>query len=184
MSRLFDETTIVIEELIDVAKLNPHDIVVVGCSTSEVVGGVIGRNSDINTAMDIYEALMSSCASREIYLAVQCCEHLNRALVIENDAVEMYNLDIVNAVPQIHAGGALATVAYKNFHHPVLVESLRHCAKAGIDIGQTLIGMHIKPVVVPVRVSRGTIGEAIITCARYRPKYVGGERAEYNKHLL
>ena len=177
MSKLFDETTIVIEELIDVAKLNPHDIVVVGCSTSEVVGGVIGKNSDITTAMDIYEALMSSCASREIYLAVQCCEHLNRALVIEND------LDIVNAVPQIHAGGALATVAYKNFHHPVLVESLRHCAKAGIDIGQTLIGMHIKPVVVPIKLENRHIGEAIILAGRHRPKFIGGQRAVYDEEL-
>lgn len=183
MSRIFDEVSVITEELIDAARMNPEDILVVGCSTSEVLGYKIGKASDTGVAADIFEALIASVAQHEMYLAVQCCEHLNRALVIERKAAEKYDLEIVNVVPQLHAGGALAMHAYHEFRDPVVVENIKARAKAGIDIGQTLVGMHIHPVVVPFRATYSKIGEAVVTCGRSRPKFIGGERAEYNNRL-
>ena len=169
-----------VSELCEVAKLKQGDILVVGCSTSEVVGSKIGTNSDPDTAEEIFNGIMSVLEEKGIYLAVQCCEHLNRAIVTERAAVP--NGEYVNAVPQKKAGGSLATVAYNSFKSPCVLEEIR--ADAGIDIGGTLIGMHLKRVAVPVRLSVKKIGEANIICARVRPKFIGGVRAVYNEELL
>lgn len=167
-------------ELIDKAKLKKGDILVVGCSTSEVVGSKIGTNSDPDTALNIFKGIYSITQEKGIFLAVQCCEHLNRAIVTERKALPF--AEIVNAVPQKKAGGSLATVAYQSFEEPILVEEIK--ADAGMDIGDTFIGMHIKKVAVPVRLSINSIGEAHLTCVRTRPKFVGGSRAVYNEDLL
>ena len=170
----------VISELCSVANLKKGDILVVGCSTSEVVGAKIGTNSDPDTAEEIFAGISSVLSERGIYLAVQCCEHLHRAVVVERAAVPFS--EAVNVVPQKKAGGSLATVAYANFADPVVIEEIK--ADAGIDIGLTLIGMHLKRVAVPVRLSKNKIGEALFTCARTRPRFIGGERAVYDKDLL
>lgn len=167
-------------ELIEIAKLKKGSILVVGCSTSEVVGDKIGTNSNTDTAKDIFDGIASALKGKGIYLAVQCCEHLNRAIIVESDAV--FNAEVVNVVPQKKAGGSLATVAYHSFKNPVAVENIK--ADAGIDIGGTLIGMHLKNVAVPVRLSMRTIGKANIICARTRPKFIGGVRAIYDETLL
>ena len=168
------------KELIEIAKLKKGDILVVGCSTSEVVGSKIGTNSDPDTAETIFNAIYSVLKKKGIYLAVQCCEHLNRAIVIESDALPF--AEKVNVVPQKKAGGSLATVAYSKFKNPIVVEEIK--ADAGMDIGDTFIGMHLKKVAVPVRLSVKQIGEAHLTCARVRPKFIGGIRAIYNEELL
>ena len=175
-----NQCEIAINELCDVAKLKKGDILVVGCSTSEVVGSKIGTNSDFDTAEVLFDSIYSVLSERGIYLAVQCCEHLNRAIVIEKEAVP--NGEYVNAVPQKKAGGSLATKAYHSFKNPVVLEEIK--ADAGIDIGGTLIGMHLKKVAVPVRLSINKIGEANIICARVRPKFIGGIRAIYDENLL
>ena len=167
-------------ELVNVAKLKKGDILVVGCSTSEVVGSKIGTNSDVDTAREIFDGIYSVLKEKGIFMAVQCCEHLNRAIVIESCAIK--NEEIVNVVPQKKAGGSLATIAYGSFEKPCVVEEIK--ADAGIDIGGTLIGMHLKKVAVPVRLSINKIGEASIICARVRPKFIGGIRAIYNEELL
>lgn len=170
----------VIKELIDVSKISKGSIVIVGCSTSEVTGNKIGTNSDIDVAKEIFDGLYPTLKEKGIYLAIQCCEHLNRAIVTEKDAVP--NLDPVNVIPQKKAGGSLATIAYQTFSSPVVVEEIK--ADAGLDIGGTLIGMHLKKVAVPVRISLSKIGEANIILARVRPKFIGGIRAVYNQELL
>ncbi len=169
-----------IRELCDVAKLKRGDILVVGCSTSEVVGSKIGTNSDPDTAEKIFEGITAVTEPIGIYLAVQCCEHLNRAIVVEKDAVPFG--EYVNVIPQKKAGGSLATVAYNSFKNPCVLEEIK--ADAGIDIGGTLIGMHLKKVAVPVRLSISKIGEASIICARVRPKFIGGIRAIYSEDLM
>ncbi|MBE6624626.1 MAG: TIGR01440 family protein [Ruminococcaceae bacterium] len=175
-----EQCTQAVKELCEVAKLKKGSVLVVGCSTSEVVGSKIGTNSDPDTAEQIFEGIYSELKARGIYLAVQCCEHLNRAIVTEADAVP--GADLVNVIPQKKAGGSLATVAYGSFKNPVVVEEIK--ADAGIDIGGTLIGMHLKRVAVPVRLSINKIGEASIICARVRPKFIGGERAIYDKEMM
>ncbi len=169
-----------VKELIQVAHLKKGDILVVGCSTSEVVGSKIGTNSDPNTAEQIFDGIYSVLKENEIYLAVQCCEHLNRAIVTEKQAVPF--AEPVNAIPQKKAGGSLATIAYSSFKQPVVIEEIK--ADAGIDIGDTFIGMHLKKVAVPVRLSIKQIGEAHLTCVRVRPKFIGGSRAVYDETLL
>lgn len=170
-----------LNELCDIAKLKAGDILVIGCSTSEVAGSKIGTNSNEDIAEQIYDAVTYVLVSRRIYPAFQCCEHLNRAIVIERECMPYY-CEEVNVVPQKKAGGSLATYAYNCFSDPVVVEEIK--ADAGIDIGSTLIGMHLKKVAVPVRLSISKIGEANITCARTRKKFIGGERAIYNENLL
>lgn len=169
-----------VKELIEVAKLKKGDILVVGCSTSEVVGNKIGTNSDPDTAQTIFSGLYPLLKDKGIFLAVQCCEHLNRAIVVEKDALPF--AEAVNVIPQKKAGGSLATIAYANFNNPIVVETIK--ADAGLDIGDTLIGMHLKSVAVPVRLSIKQIGEAHLTSARVRPKFIGGVRAIYNEELL
>ena len=166
-------------ELCDTAALKKGQILVIGCSSSEVCGDRIGSNSNLEVAQSVFAGIYEETGKRGIYLAAQCCEHLNRAIIIERDAVP--GADIVNVVPQPKAGGSFATTAYKTFHDPVAVEEIR--ADAGIDIGDTFIGMHLKKVAVPVRLKNHTIGQAHITAARVRPKFIGGERAVYDDDL-
>ena len=177
---IYLETKAVVEELGRKANLKPGSILVVGCSTSEVLGAKIGTNSNPDTAKYIFEALYDYTRAHGLFLAVQCCEHLNRAIITER-AAQPY-ADAVNVVPQPKAGGSLATQAYAGFSDPVALESIR--ADAGLDIGLTLIGMHLKPVAVPVRLENHRIGKALVVAARTRPKFVGGSRAVYNDELL
>ena len=172
------QTETVINALIEVSGIRAGQILVVGCSSSEIVGSNIGHGSSFEAARAVYEVISKKLDEKGIYLAAQCCEHLNRAIVISEEAAERYGLEIVSAIPQPKAGGSFATLTYENMSSPVLVESVR--AHAGIDIGGTLIGMHLRAVAVPVRLSIAKIGEANILCARTRPKLIGGERAKYN----
>ncbi len=169
-----------VKELIGVAKLKKGDILVVGCSTSEVLGDKIGTNSSEDTAKELFLGIYSALKENDIYMAVQCCEHLNRAIVVERSALPFASP--VNVVPQKKAGGSLATEAYAKFNDAIVVENIK--ADAGIDVGNTLIGMHLKEVAVPVRLSINKIGEANVVCARTRPKFIGGIRAIYNEELL
>ena len=171
-----------IKEIVEIAKLEKGDILIVGCSSSEMLGEKIGSHSSIEAAEAAFEGIYPYLRERGIYLATQCCEHLNRAIIIEKEAAKKYGYDIVNVVPQPKAGGSFSTTAYKNFKEPVAVENIK--AQAGIDIGGTLIGMHLAPVAVPVRLSVNKIGMANIICARTRPKFIGGSRAVYNEELL
>ena len=165
-------------ELLNAAKLKKGGLVVVGCSSSEISGSRIGSDSRPETAEEVFSGIYEVLKENGVFLAAQCCEHLNRALVVEADYAEAKGLEIVNAVPQPKAGGSFATAAYRGFGQPVLVEAVR--ADAGLDIGGTLIGMHLKHVAVPLRLSLDRIGEAILLAARTRPKYVGGARAVYD----
>ncbi|MBE6588319.1 MAG: TIGR01440 family protein [Ruminococcaceae bacterium] len=167
-------------ELIEAAKLKKGDIVVIGCSTSEVCGSKIGTASVPEAADALYRGLKSAFEPYGIYIAAQCCEHLNRAIVVERAAVPF--AEPVNVVPQPKAGGSFATAAYREAKDPVVLEGIR--ADAGIDIGLTLIGMHLKSVAVPLRLAQKTIGEAPVVAARVRPKFIGGERAHYNSDLM
>ena len=166
-----------VTELLDVAKLKPGKLFVIGCSSSEMVGARIGKGSSLEAAQAAFAGIYPVLQERGIELAVQCCEHLNRALVVERDVAEAHGFEIVNAIPQLHAGGSFAMTAWANFKDPVLVETI--VADAGLDIGGTLIGMHLRRVAIPVRLSIKKIGEANILCARTRPKYIGGARAVY-----
>ena len=171
-------------EICEAAGIRPGQIFVVGCSSSEVLGDRIGTATNVGVAEAIYNGIAPVLAQRGVYLAGQCCEHLNRALVIEEKALEKYGFEQVNAIPQPnHAGGAFATVCYQKMAAPVLTESILCRAVAGIDIGGTMIGMHIMPTVVPLRISIRKIGEAAIICARRRPRYIGGARAVYDEKL-
>lgn len=164
-------------ELLEVAQLRPGDIFVVGCSSSEIIGGQIGRASSLEAAQAVFAGIYPVLRDREIWLAAQCCEHLNRALVIEEACARQYGCDPVCVAPQPKAGGSFATTAWRNFASPVAVEHIR--AHAGLDIGGTLIGMHLRDVAVPVRLSLDRIGQAGLLCARTRPKLIGGSRAVY-----
>lgn len=175
-----NQCELAVKELIELAKLKSGDIVVVGCSTSEVVGSKIGTNSDPDTAKQVFDGIYYTLKEKGIFMASQCCEHLNRAIVIESKAFPF--AERVNVVPQKKAGGSLATVSYTNFENPIVVENIK--ADAGLDIGDTFIGMHLKSVAVPVRLSINKIGNAHLTCARVRPKFIGGIRAIYNDNLL
>lgn len=166
-------------ELAEAAHLRRGQIVVVGCSTSEVVGKKVGSWSTPEIAAAIFEGLSSVFGPMGVYIAAQCCEHLNRAIIVEHEAVP--NAEIVNVVPQPKAGSSFATAAYQAFRHPVALEEIR--ADAGLDIGGTLIGMHLKKVAVPVRLPQDHIGDAILLAARVRPKFIGGDRAVYDETL-
>ena len=169
----------VITELLEQAKMKPGSLLVVGCSSSEIVGKQIGRGSSMEAAQAAFDGIYPVLRKQGIHLAVQCCEHLNRALIMERDTAEKRGYEIVNVMPQPHAGGSFAVTAWNAFSDPVAVESI--AAEAGIDIGGTLIGMHLRRVAVPVRTSRKQIGEAIVLRARTRPKYIGGPRAVYQE---
>ncbi len=171
----------VVTELLDAAKLQSGDLLVIGCSSSEMVGSRIGKNSSMEAAQAAFDGIYPILRERGILLAVQCCEHLNRALILEASTAERFGYEIVNVKPQPKAGGSFATTAWEAFTHPVAVERIR--AKAGLDIGGTLIGMHLREVAVPVRLSLDKIGAAHILCARTRPKFIGGSRACYCEEL-
>ena len=171
-----------VTELLQIAKTQPGDIIVIGCSSSEVAGHKIGTDSSLETAAAVFDGAFSVIRESGLYLAAQCCEHLNRALILEQEAAKKYGLEPVNVLPQPKAGGSFATTAWRSFAQPVAVEEVS--AVCGIDIGGTLIGMHLKKVAVPVRLSVQKIGEANILCARTRPKFVGGARAVYDEALM
>ena len=166
-------------ELAERADLRPGQIVVVGCSTSEAAGLRIGSGSSPEIGQAILRGILSELNPRGLFLAAQCCEHLNRAVILEAEAVP--GADIVNVVPQPKAGGSFAAAAYQAFTHPAALEHIR--ADAGLDIGGTLIGMHLKEVAVPVRLEHNCIGEAHVLAARVRPKFIGGVRAVYDEKL-
>ena len=180
MTVLRQEARQVIAEISEKARLGQGSVLVIGCSTSEIVGASIGTNSVPEVAAEVFGAFLAYAKEKGITLAVQCCEHLNRALVMERAAA--VGLEIVNAVPQPKAGGSMATQAYAAFSDPVVVEAVK--ADAGIDIGLTLIGMHLKRVAVPVRLEHTRIGEALVVAARTRPKFIGGARAVYDETML
>ena len=177
---IIDETRKASEELLSLSGLRRGDIVVIGCSSSEVTGGRIGTASSPEVGNAIFEALDSVFTPKGIYIAAQCCEHLNRAIIVEREAVP--NMPIINVLPQPKAGGSFATAAYRHFKQPVALESIQ--ADAGLDIGGTLIGMHLKPVAVPLKLTVRKIGDAVLIGARTRPKFIGGSRAVYNEALL
>ena len=175
MSAIYEEARQAAEELCAAARLKAGQIVVVGCSSSEVDGRRIGTDSDPTVAQAVFDGIYEVLSARGIYLAAQCCEHLNRAIVTERAAVP--GREIVNVVPQPKAGGSFATAAYRGFRDPVVVD-------AGLDIGGTLIGMHLKKVAVPLRLTINHIGAAILLAARTRPRFIGGRRAVYDEALL
>lgn len=176
------ETRQMAEEFLNQAKMKPGQLLVVGCSSSEIESLRIGTYSSRAVGERVYHALAEVCREHGLYLAAQCCEHLNRALILEEEAALRYGYEPVNVVPQLKAGGSFATAAYQAMNHPVAVEEVR--ADGGIDIGDTLIGMHLKQVAVPVRISVKRIGGANVVCARVRPKFIGGIRAGYDSELL
>lgn len=179
LEQVKEEAANAAKQLVAEARLHKGQIVVVGCSTSEVVGHKVGSWSTPEVGQAIFDGLNSVFAPLGIYIAAQCCEHLNRALIVDYDAVP--GAEIVNVVPQPKAGSSFATAAYNAFSHPVALEEIK--ADAGLDIGGTLIGMHLKRVAVPVRLAQKHIGDAILLAARVRPKFIGGERAIYNDEL-
>ena len=169
------------KEIIERGHLQSGDILVVGCSTSEVCGAKIGSESRPEVAQELVSGIISACAEAGVYLAAQCCEHLNRALILEKSAARERGYEAVNVVPVPKAGGSFAACVYERLAQPTAVEHIR--AEAGLDIGDTLIGMHLKDVAVPVRLSVQNIGEAHLAAARTRPKYIGGQRAQYAPDL-
>ena len=166
-------------ELLEAAHLETGDLFVVGCSSSEIIGGRIGKQSSMEAAQAVLEGIRPVLQAQGVSLAAQCCEHLNRAIVVERAVARERGYEIVAAVPQPHAGGSWATCCWQAFTDPVLVEEVR--AEAGMDIGGTLIGMHLRRVAVPVRLSLDHIGQAVLLCARTRPKFIGGARAVYGE---
>ena len=170
------------KELIEVSGMKEEQILVIGCSSSEIVGEKIGSFSSFEVAEALYGGIDKAAKEANIFIAAQCCEHLNRALILEEAVANKYFYEEVNVVPQPKAGGSFATAAYKYMENPVAVEHIK--AHAGIDIGDTLIGMHLKDVAVPVRLSSSKIGEAHVVCARTRAKFIGGIRATYDEGKL
>lgn len=177
MTIIAEEAYRAAKEILEAAELEEGALFVVGCSTSEVGGASIGTFSSPELAEMVFGGIYQATQEADVYLAAQCCEHLNRALILEKEAAVRFGYEIVSVVPQPKAGGSFATAAYKAFEHPVAVEHIK--ADAGMDIGNTLIGMHLKDVAVPVRIRTREIGDAHVVCARTRPKYIGGPRAMY-----
>lgn len=182
MSKISDETREVITDVLKQAKLKTGDCLVIGCSSSEVNGDLMGTNSNVKTAEEIFKVIYELTQVKGVYLAAQCCEHLNRAIVVEESYIRSHGIDEVNVRPEPKAGGSFATCAYHTFHSPVVVETIR--ANAGVDIGGVLIGMHIKEVAVPLKLYQRRIGKAVVIAARSRPKFIGGERAHYVEEKL
>ena len=177
VGKIKSETEAVLADLLKAASLKKGDILVVGCSSSEILGEHIGKCSSPEAARAVLDAILPTLREEGIWLAAQCCEHLNRAIIVERECAEKYGYEIVNVRPQPKAGGSFAAAAYDSFESPVALENVR--AAAGIDIGGTLIGMHLRAVAVPVRTGQRTVGRANVICARTRPKYIGGPRAVY-----
>ena len=183
MEKVFMDTKAAVEELLNSAHYRQNDIMIIGCSTSEVVGKMIGQGSSTEAAKMIMDAVLPLVHERGLYLAVQCCEHLNRAIVVERECADRYGFYEVNVLPQLHAGGAFAMEAVKRFDDYVMVENIEGKAALGMDIGDTFIGMHMRPVVVPIHTQHRSIGQAHLSMARTRCKFVGGERAVYRDDL-
>lgn len=179
LGEIAKQTKEIAEELLSVANMKEGQILVVGCSSSEIAAHAIGCYSSREVGEAVFNALYAVTRKHGLYLAAQCCEHLNRAIILEEEAAVRYGLEMVNVVPQLKAGGSFSTAAWYGFTAPCAVERIQ--AHAGIDIGDTLIGMHLRPVAVPVRTAHNTIGSAHVVCARTRLKYIGGERAVYRK---
>lgn len=182
LKEIQEQTNRAVKELCELAQLKRGDLMVVGCSSSEVAGKRIGTGSQPEIAAAIWEGLYPFLKERGIEVAAQCCEHLNRALILEERVAAAHGWALVNVVPQPKAGGSFATAAYQGLEHPVAVEHIR--AQAGLDIGGTLIGMHLAEVAVPLRLAVTHIGEALVLSARTRPKFIGGSRACYDESLL
>ena len=180
MNKLFNQAKNAVVEIIEKSKLEKGSVVIVGCSTSEILGKKIGTYSAPEVATEVFAGLYEGAKEKGVFLAIQCCEHLNRAIVMESEIASRY--ERVNVIPEPKAGGSLATVAYSTFKNPIVIEEIK--ADAGIDIGLTLIGMHLKKVAVPVRLENNKIGEALVVGARTRPKFIGGKRAVYDENLL
>ena len=177
LEEIREQTKAIVREVLECAGMKPGQILVVGCSSSEVTAHKIGSFSNGEIGETIWRAVYEEVEPLSVYLAAQCCEHLNRAIILEEKAAIAYGLPMVNVVPQLKAGGSFATAAYGGLMVPVAVEQIQ--AHAGIDIGDTLIGMHLRPVAVPVRTKVNQIGQAHVVCARTRLKMIGGERAKY-----
>lgn len=183
LKKVQSDLSLALNEFFPIAKLSPRSLLVVGCSTSEVLGEKIGTHGSEETADVIFRTLYDFCREHSLFLAAQCCEHLNRALILDKSSCDaQLSANRVNVVPMPHAGGSFAAAAYRSFAEPCAVEHIR--ADAGIDIGDTFIGMHLKEVAVPVRVSVSSIGSAHLTLARARLRYIGGPRAVYDETLL
>ena len=182
MTIIAEEAYSAAREILEKAKPEAGELFVVGCSTSEVGGASIGTYSSPELAEVVFGGIYQATQEAGVYLAAQCCEHLNRALILEEEAAEHYGYETVNVVPQLKAGGSFATAAYAVLEHPVAVEHIK--AHAGIDIGDTLIGMHLRDVAVPVRIQTKEIGSAHVVCARTRPKFIGGVRAHYDEEHM
>ncbi len=165
------------EELIAAANLKKGDLLVVGCSTSEIISQKIGTDSAPEIGQAVAEGILEACRAAGVELAAQCCEHLNRALILESAAAQKRGYPICNVLPKPKAGGSFATAVYGLLESPVAVENIQ--AQAGLDIGGTLIGMHLQAVAVPYRLTQNQIGDALVLAARTRPKFIGGERAHY-----
>lgn len=177
MNEIKNQVFKAVSELLEKSQIKSGEILVMGCSTSEIAGNTIGKGSVFELGDEVISGALKAIAGSGVYLAVGCCEHLNRAVVIEREAAGKYGLEIVSVIPQPKAGGSAASAAYKMFKEPVVVEFVK--GHAGIDIGDTFIGMHLKHVAVPLRLSVNTIGHAHTTFARTRPKFIGGSRAFY-----
>ena len=166
-----------LNELEQQIQFQPKQLFVIGCSTSEIVGSRIGTSGAIEVAEVLFDEFTKFAQKHGLYLVFQGCEHINRALTMEAEAAQLYSLEPVTVVPAKHAGGSMSAYAFTKFENAVVVEHVR--AHSGIDIGQTMIGMHLKEVAIPIRTSIRQIGEAIVTIANTRPKLIGGERAVY-----
>ena len=177
--KLIDNITSAFEELVKKANPDKYNIFILGGSSSEIQGKKIGSKTNLDIGQIIIDTILDLTKQHELYLAVQGCEHTNRALVIERECLERYNLEEVNIIPHRNAGGALATTAYNKFLNPVMVDKIR--GHLGLDIGDSFIGMHLKEVVVPVRLELKNIGKAHLTAARTRPRLIGGDRAKHQK---
>lgn len=175
------ESNTAITELYEKSKLKAGDLIVIGCSSSEILGEHIGKGSSPDAAKAVLDGVLPFIKEKGLFLAAQCCEHLNRALVLEREAAEKFGYDEVCVRPMPKAGGSFATAVYESLSEPVVVEHIK--AKAGLDIGCTLIGMHLKDVAVPLRLSVKQIGEAHLNAAFTRPKLIGGERAHYPEKI-
>ena len=182
LEKIKNDAITAVTELLETAQLKAGDLLVIGCSSSEMVGEKIGTHSSVDAANALADAILPLLKEKGVAIAVQCCEHLNRALILESAVADKYGYEAVNVVPQPKAGGSFATAVWGRMTAPTAVEHIR--AHAGLDIGGTLIGMHLKEVAVPVRLSVKHIGEAPILCARTRPKFIGGCRAVYDDSKL
>ena len=163
------------DELKDMSFFKKGELCIIGCSTSEVIGEKLVQ---WDQWILLKKALKQIEKDTGVSFVFQGCEHINRAITMESTNFNPLTMEEVTVVPDVHAGGSLSTYAYQHMKDPIVVEHIT--VPKGIDIGQTLIGMHIKHVCVPVRTSVKQVGEAIVTIATSRPKKIGGERAKYH----